>query len=477
MGGGPELIRRRARLAADLATTLVVLACRMLLASVAALALIAVGPVLAGMTSTAVMSDSMAPGIVTGDVVVVRPADARAARVGQVLLVDDPDSPGRLRLHRLVEHRDGRLVLRGDANAQPDSATVAPGAVRGIAFLRVPWIGLPAVWARTGRVLPVLVGAGALGAAAAAVVILDPRGVPGARTAAALLGRIPRVRRLGALLRPASGGVVLVVGTALAAGAVAPTSGPSWAAFSGTTASRTNQLQVPVWPCPALPSAGSAGPPGIAYSFNPASGAAEPNRGSAGSGFAATVGAQAARVAGGCASGSTPALRFPGTANQAVVGASPGVPAYSAGTQTLWFKPASTAGVLESIGSGSSTTTTDRQLYFSTSGQLSYAMHNGSAVTTCAIPTAVGVDVWHFAAAVYDTSAKTVTLYLDGAATPCGTTITPPANFTAPTRVGADLTIAADASAGPYSGSVDEVYAWGSALNAAQVETVRSGGH
>jgi signal peptidase len=68
-----------------------------------------------------------------------------------VLLVDDPDFAGRLRLHRLTAIRGGALILRGDANAQVDSTPVAPSAVHGQAFLRIPLVGYPLLWLRTGR--------------------------------------------------------------------------------------------------------------------------------------------------------------------------------------------------------------------------------------------------------------------------------------------------------------------------------------
>jgi signal peptidase len=64
-----------------------------------------------------------------------------------VLLVDDPDHPNRLRLHRLVRFTpDGRLVLRGDANAGEDSSHVERTAVHGVGSVRVPYIAIPILW-------------------------------------------------------------------------------------------------------------------------------------------------------------------------------------------------------------------------------------------------------------------------------------------------------------------------------------------
>ena len=131
---------------------------------IAGLALWSTLPLILGWQPTTVMSDSMAPRIRPGDIVVARPVDLEATTAssgsaatsalapGRVLLVDDPDHPGRLRLHRYVRTTDtGRLVLRGDANAQDDSSPITPAAVRGIATLRIPYAGLPITWARNGN--------------------------------------------------------------------------------------------------------------------------------------------------------------------------------------------------------------------------------------------------------------------------------------------------------------------------------------
>src|SRR5207237_1001286 len=95
---------------ADVVATLAVLVCRGALAVATSLALIAVAPALVGLTSTVVMSDSMSPGISAGDVVVVRSIPTEDIHIGQVLLVDDPSFPDRLRLHRLAQRDRDRFV-------------------------------------------------------------------------------------------------------------------------------------------------------------------------------------------------------------------------------------------------------------------------------------------------------------------------------------------------------------------------------
>jgi signal peptidase len=135
-----------------------------------------VAPVAAGWSSTVVMSNSMAPGVLAGDVLLVRPVAPTELRPGQILLVDDPDRAGRLRLHRLtrVDPATGALTLKGDANERADSTTVQTDAVHGVAALRVPWVGSPLVWLQEGRVRLLAALAAALTALAAGISCYRP---------------------------------------------------------------------------------------------------------------------------------------------------------------------------------------------------------------------------------------------------------------------------------------------------------------
>jgi signal peptidase I len=128
---------------------------RAVLALLLGLLAAALAPAVFGWHPSVVMSGSMRPRLVPGDVVVARPVDPAVIAVGQILLVDSPDHAGQLRLHRVVAVAANRkLILRGDANARPDSTPVARSAVRGVAALRVPWVGRPFRWAHTGRLVP-----------------------------------------------------------------------------------------------------------------------------------------------------------------------------------------------------------------------------------------------------------------------------------------------------------------------------------
>ena len=128
------------------------------------LVLAALVPLALGFSAHVVTSGSMAPRIAPGDVVVTQPVTPAELRTGQVLLVRDPQVAGGLLLHRLVSFdAEGRLVTRGDANQSADSVHAVPADVRGLAVLRVPWVGAPALWRAQARY-------GALALAAAVLV-------------------------------------------------------------------------------------------------------------------------------------------------------------------------------------------------------------------------------------------------------------------------------------------------------------------
>jgi signal peptidase I len=106
-----------------------------------------VAPVAMGWRADVVLSGSMAPTVLPGDVVVGRPTDGHQVGAGELIVFEDPAAPGRTVLHRVVRRQGGgALVTRGDANAADDSTPVPPEAVVASPRLRVPYVGLPAVW-------------------------------------------------------------------------------------------------------------------------------------------------------------------------------------------------------------------------------------------------------------------------------------------------------------------------------------------
>jgi signal peptidase I len=123
----------------------------LLLVLLAGLAATALAPQAVGLEAHVVVSGSMTPHVHPGDVVLTAPVSAAELRPGQVVLFPDPQEPDRLLLHRLVSvDPHGRLVTRGDANQSDDGVHVPPSEVRGVARLRVPLVGLPALWRQQG---------------------------------------------------------------------------------------------------------------------------------------------------------------------------------------------------------------------------------------------------------------------------------------------------------------------------------------
>lgn len=125
---------------------------RAVLLTLLGMALWAAAPALIGWHPTTVMTGSMEPRLQVGDVVVSRPVSPAELRQGQVLLYDDPDQPGELRMHRYVENgKNGTIVTKGDANPQNDSTPIERSAVHGVAFIKIPLVGAPITWLRYGE--------------------------------------------------------------------------------------------------------------------------------------------------------------------------------------------------------------------------------------------------------------------------------------------------------------------------------------
>ena len=154
--------RRRATRSGWFALSVTVLA-RAVLTILVSLLGWSLAPAALGWHTTVVMTGSMLPKLVPGDLVVSRSIDPAKLSIGQVVLLDNPDHAGQLRLHRFVRVAPGgRLILRGDANARDDSSPVAQSAVHGVAALHIPDLGRPVLWASEGQVVPIVLTALAL---------------------------------------------------------------------------------------------------------------------------------------------------------------------------------------------------------------------------------------------------------------------------------------------------------------------------
>lgn len=98
---------------------------------------------------TIVMSGSMEPRIMTGDVIVAMPVPQdkikELVQSGQVLLAKNAEKPGTLITHRVIEvlpNGTGYLT-KGDANRSQDDIALLPENIQGIERIRVPYVGIP----------------------------------------------------------------------------------------------------------------------------------------------------------------------------------------------------------------------------------------------------------------------------------------------------------------------------------------------
>ncbi|MGY1811288.1 signal peptidase I [Blastococcus sp. SYSU D00820] len=436
---------------------LVSCAARLVLGTLAVLLAVSVVPGLVGWQPTVVMSGSMAPAIDTGDLVVVRPAEPADIAPGDVVLVDDPDLPGQLRLHRVVSVEDGgRLQLRGDANPAADGSLVEPAAVHGVGAIRLPAIGLPAVWLGEGRAVPlVLTGAGLLALLALAGVYRRPEE-----------DERPRSRRSGRAAAPAA---LAVLGAVWIAG---PGVGDALAVFTATTSNPASSLTAaPNWTCTAAATGAGAA---HHYPLQESGGTVAVNRGSAGtaangvySSTGVTYGVPGPR----CGSGASSAVRFDGV-NGAMWTTQP-----VAGPQTFsvqaWFATTTTTGgKLIGFGNGAdggASGTFDRHVYMTDGGQLVFGVYN-STHHTITSPAAYNDGRWHLVTATFSASTG-MTLYVDGAQVAQSSATTAAETNTGYWRVGYDNlgSWPGRPTSDRFAGAMAAVSVFGSALPASAV--------
>lgn len=91
-------------------------------------------------------SDSMAPAITTGDLVLSQDVPAERARPGDIVTFPDPDRAGQTITHRVTEVRRSGIILvfttQGDANPAPEQWTAVTGATIGRTVRVLPDAGL-----------------------------------------------------------------------------------------------------------------------------------------------------------------------------------------------------------------------------------------------------------------------------------------------------------------------------------------------
>jgi signal peptidase I len=129
----------------------------------AALALALLLPLVFHGRPLTVMSGSMEPAVMTGDVVVVLPIAPLDARPGDIVSFNEPGRGGKLVTHRVrsIRRRSGKVefVTKGDANTAVEKWRVKAGSKISRTVLRLPKLGRPLVFARSrGGVVALVLG-------------------------------------------------------------------------------------------------------------------------------------------------------------------------------------------------------------------------------------------------------------------------------------------------------------------------------
>jgi signal peptidase len=130
------------------------------------LALIVV-PKATGSRPLTVLTGSMTPTYMPGDVVIVRPADADNLQIGDVVTFQAVSDDPRLTTHRIksvvLTGEGRRYVTQGDANGAADPEPITPEQVRGTVWYSVPYVGYAATWVAGGTLRTLIdVAAGGL---------------------------------------------------------------------------------------------------------------------------------------------------------------------------------------------------------------------------------------------------------------------------------------------------------------------------
>jgi signal peptidase I len=435
-------------------------------------------PALLGWQSTVVMSGSMSPHLQTGDVAVVRPIDPTDLRPGQVLLVEDPDHPGRLRLHRLVAVEDGRLRLQGDANTTPDPSLVDLPALRGVGVLRVPGVGLPVAWVAGGQWLLLVPAAAVLAAVVCAAGWSRAPGPTPSGTGspapaglrawpARLLRRSGRHRRsrTASVPRTAVGVVALV----LAAGLLLTTAFAGYAGATVNTPDTWGMSETARWGCVDQSAARAV----QFHALTEQSGPTAYNTGTSGLAGDGTYRGgvlldQTGPLCG--ARGTVRAVTLDGSTGWV----STGVPEATADdfTTQVWFRTSVAAGKLFQMSSQQTANAQyDRHVYFTKDGQLVFGLYSKTYLTiTSPAGTSYADGVWHLATA--SLSGAGMHLYVDGVEVAANTAYTsgePQTQGYWWFGTGGVVNWPNATANGYFTGSLSSAAVWDHALTAAQV--------
>lgn len=457
--------------------------CKVILLVLVSLAAWAALPAALGWKPTTVSSGSMLPRLWIGDIAVSRPV-TEAPRLEQVLLFDDPDHPGKLRLHRFVRVDDnGRMVMRGDANQTEDSTPITMEAVRGVAVLRIPFIGLPIVWLREGRYVPLgltLVGLALLLAGARITPTarggpeadgtsdadsnaggparpdVKPRRDPRARPKA----RRPWRRRAGTAAASLTASAVLVGGSSLVIQ-------PAWAKFTSRTSNPASSYSAaPFYTCRAAALAES---PYLFYALDEISGSSAAD--SSGNGNHGTYEGTVSRgVAQACPRDSGTAVTLNGSSGY--ISTPNRVNSPDVFSVQAWFRTTTGSGG-RIIGFGKSRTgnsinPNDRHVYMTNAGTLIFGVEP-SSVQTVSSTASYNDGAWHQVTATL--SGAGMRLYVDGILVASNPAVTSGARGNGYWRVGFDTLNGwpSAPSSSYFSGTLDNVAIYTTALSASSI--------
>lgn len=135
----------------------------LLAAVIAFAALVLLGPWFIPFNMLTVLSSSMTPAIPVGAVVVIRPVETEAVRVGDIITFQDPSNPMAMVTHRVIGVTvlgDSRFFeTQGDANPAPDRDLVPSDFVIGRVILHIPMLGQIIQFVRKPFGFSVVVGA------------------------------------------------------------------------------------------------------------------------------------------------------------------------------------------------------------------------------------------------------------------------------------------------------------------------------
>lgn len=117
-------------------------------------------PTFAGYSPLIVLTDSMYPSIKSGDLIIVKSAEASEVKEGDVISFFDPDSKdSSVVTHRVVSVlADGSFKTKGDANNTEDDTAIPPENLVGIYRWRIGGAGNVAMFLQTTTGLIVCVG-------------------------------------------------------------------------------------------------------------------------------------------------------------------------------------------------------------------------------------------------------------------------------------------------------------------------------